>query len=53
LAQANQELKTTTAVITHNAAIAAMADRVMRMHSGQIVSTVRNERKATPAEIEW
>jgi putative ABC transport system ATP-binding protein len=53
LARANQQLGTTTAVITHNVAISAMADRVMRMHSGKIVATTRNERKAQPAEIEW
>jgi putative ABC transport system ATP-binding protein len=49
----NRELETTTAVITHNAAIAAMADRVIRMHSGQIAGVVRNERRASPAELEW
>jgi putative ABC transport system ATP-binding protein len=53
LANVNRELRTTTVVITHNAAIAAMADRVLRMHSGRIVSEVRNEHKASPAEIEW
>jgi putative ABC transport system ATP-binding protein len=53
LARANRELGTTTAVITHNAAIAAMADRVVKMHSGQITSIMRNERKALPDEIEW
>ena len=53
LVRANRELGTTTAVITHNAAIAAMADRVVRMHSGQITSIMRNERKALPEEIEW
>jgi len=49
----NRELGTTTAVITHNAAIAAMADRVIRMQSGQIVDVRRNERKASPADLEW
>jgi putative ABC transport system ATP-binding protein len=53
LADVNRELGTTIVVITHNAAIAAMADRVLRMHSGRIVSEVRNEHKASPAEIEW
>jgi putative ABC transport system ATP-binding protein len=53
LARANRELGTTTAVITHNAAIAAIADRVVRMHSGQITSITRNERKASTDEIEW
>ena len=39
------ELGTTTAIITHNAAIADMADRVLRMRSGQIAEVRRNERK--------
>jgi putative ABC transport system ATP-binding protein len=49
----NRELGTTTAVITHNAAIAGMADRVIRMRSGRIVETRRNERRAAPAELAW
>jgi putative ABC transport system ATP-binding protein len=53
LARANEELGTTTAVITHNAAIAGMADRVVRMRSGAIVEIRRNERRASPAELEW
>src|SRR6476620_185988 len=40
--QVNRELGTTTAIITHNAAIAAMADRVVRMSSGVIVEERRN-----------
>ena len=42
----NRELHTTTAVITHNASIAGMADRVIRMVSGEIVSVVA-EREET------
>jgi putative ABC transport system ATP-binding protein len=53
LARANQELGTTTAVITHNAAIAAMADRVVRMRSGAIVDIHRNEQRVAAAELEW
>jgi putative ABC transport system ATP-binding protein len=53
LERVNQELGTTTAVITHNAAIAAMADRVIRLGSGEIVEVRRNEAKARPAELEW
>jgi putative ABC transport system ATP-binding protein len=49
----NRELKTTTAVITHNAAIAGMADRVIRMSSGQLVETQRNQTKLSPTELEW
>ena len=53
LARVNRELRTTTAVITHNAAIAGMADRVIRMVSGQIVSVLANEKKLSPDELEW
>ncbi|MGE0884335.1 MAG: ABC transporter ATP-binding protein [Blastocatellales bacterium] len=53
LEHVNHELGTTTAVITHNAAIAGMADRVIRLGSGQIVEMHRNESKAKPADLEW
>ncbi|HEX6068532.1 MAG TPA: ABC transporter ATP-binding protein [Longimicrobiaceae bacterium] len=53
LLRVNQETGTTTAIITHNAAIALLGDRVVRMSSGQIVETHRNERRASPDEIEW
>ncbi len=49
----NRELGTTTAVITHNASIARMADRVIRIGSGQIISIDRNEHKARPSELSW
>jgi putative ABC transport system ATP-binding protein len=51
--QVNRELGTTTAVITHNAAISAMADRVIRMRSGRIAETVRNASRARPSELQW
>lgn len=53
LAQINQQLGTATAVITHNAGIAAMADRVMTMRSGEILKIQRNEHKVSSAELEW
>ena len=54
LARINAELGTTTVVITHNAAIAAMADRVIRLADGRIASVdVRTERKAAPRELSW
>jgi putative ABC transport system ATP-binding protein len=49
----NRELKTITVVITHNAAIAAMADRVLRISSGRIVDVQRNESRASPAQLSW
>jgi putative ABC transport system ATP-binding protein len=53
LDRVNRELGTTTAVITHNAPVAAMADRVVRIADGQIVEEHRNEVKTPPEEIEW
>jgi putative ABC transport system ATP-binding protein len=53
LAEANRRYGTTTAVITHNAAIAGMADRVIRISSGLIHDITRNERRLTAAELEW
>lgn len=49
----NRELGTTAAVITHNAAIAKMADRVIRIGSGEIVSTAVNRHKLNSSEISW
>jgi putative ABC transport system ATP-binding protein len=49
----NRELGTLTVVITHNAAIAAMADRVIHISSGQITEVHRNEHKLAPAELSW
>jgi len=40
-------------VITHNAAIAGMADRVIRISSGAITEVRRNEVKVSPSEISW
>jgi putative ABC transport system ATP-binding protein len=53
LERVNREMGTTTALITHNAAIAAMADRVLRMRSGQIAEIRRNARRARPDELSW
>lgn len=53
LERVNRELGTLTVVITHNAAIAAMADRVIRISSGQITEVRRNEKKLSPAELSW
>ncbi len=53
LARVNRELHTTIAVITHNAAIAGMADRVVHMSSGQIVEIVTNAHRLSPEELSW
>ncbi len=49
----NQELGTTTAVITHNAAIADMADRVIHLADGHITTVKRNTHKIPPSELRW
>jgi putative ABC transport system ATP-binding protein len=53
LQQVNQEFGTTTAVITHNAGIAAMADRVIHMRSGAISTIEHNAEKTDPDQLEW
>ena len=53
LARVNHDLGTCTAVITHNAAIAAMADRVVRLSDGRIVATEENRVKRSPRELRW
>ena len=53
LARVNRELGTTTALITHNAAIAGMANRVVRLRSGTIAEVHANARPLTPDELEW
>nr|WP_085124367.1 ABC transporter ATP-binding protein [Tistlia consotensis] len=49
----NRELGTTTALITHNAVIAEVADRVLRFADGRIVETQLNETRRTAAELAW
>lgn len=49
----NRELGTTTAVITHNAAIAGMADRVVRLSGGEIAEVRRNTEKLDARDVSW
>ncbi len=53
LERANQELGTTTALITHNIGIAEMADRVVRLHDGRIAKVSINEQKKPARELHW
>ncbi|HMB40269.1 MAG TPA: ABC transporter ATP-binding protein [Wenzhouxiangellaceae bacterium] len=53
LEHANRKLGTTTAIITHNEAIAAMADRVVRLSDGQIDAISQNPRRADPETLHW
>ena len=43
----------TVIIITHNKALCAMADRVIRVRSGTIHSVIRNEHMTPIEEIEW
>ncbi len=49
----NTQLDTTTVVITHNAAIAGMADRVIHLSDGLISAVETNETRVSPHEIKW
>lgn len=49
----NRELGTTTAVITHNAVIAGMSDRVISISDGQIASAQKNEHKVAAQSLSW
>lgn len=53
IAKINTDLGTTAVVITHNAAIAGMADRVIRLVDGRIASIEVPARRLTPAELSW
>jgi putative ABC transport system ATP-binding protein len=49
----NRELGTTTAIITHNAVIARMADRVVALSDGRIASVQLNTERTPAAELAW
>jgi putative ABC transport system ATP-binding protein len=53
LERVNRELGTTTALITHNADIAAMADRVIRLADGEIVEVRHNATKKAAKDLVW
>jgi len=49
----NRELGTATALITHNAPIAQIADRVVTLADGRIQSDTRVQRRARASELTW
>jgi putative ABC transport system ATP-binding protein len=53
IARANEQLGTTTLVITHNSAIAGMADRVLRLGGGRIVGEERHEHRLSAEDVRW
>ncbi len=53
LEHVNRTLGTTVVVITHNAAIGRLADRVLRMRDGRIVEDERHDHREAVEEVEW
>jgi putative ABC transport system ATP-binding protein len=53
IARVNRDLGTATVVITHNAAIAGMANRVVRLADGQIVGVDTNVHPVGPEALQW
>ena len=51
--QVNRQLGTTTALITHNAGIAGMADRVLHMGSGRLLDEQRHAERVAPDTLQW
>jgi len=49
----NREMGTTAIVITHNAAIAGMADRVLHLGGGRVQRVEQNSHKLKPSELSW
>jgi putative ABC transport system ATP-binding protein len=53
LERVNRELRTSTVVITHNASIAGMADRVVRLADGRVSGIEHNPRKTAVKDLQW
>lgn len=53
LDRVNRDTGTTTAIITHNAAIGRLGDTVVRMSSGEIVERHTNDARIDVDDIEW
>jgi len=53
LQELNTEYQTTVVVITHNLGIAEMADKVIKMNSGEITEIITNKTKKAARDISW
>ncbi len=53
LKEVNKKYNDTVIVITHNAAISQMADKVIKMRSGKIIEIINNKNPIAPERIEW
>jgi putative ABC transport system ATP-binding protein len=49
----HRERRLTVVMVTHNAVIGAMADRVIRMRSGEIVADERNDHPTDASRLQW
>ena len=53
IARVNQELGTTTAIITHNVPVGRMAQRIVTLGDGKVVRVETNDTPVSPDELEW
>jgi putative ABC transport system ATP-binding protein len=53
IVRVNETFGTTIIIITHNVAIAGMADRVLHLAGGRIVGEEHNARRLSPDEVRW
>lgn len=53
IAEVTRDVGATTMIVSHNAGIAGMADRIIRFRDGQITQLERNARKVAPREMSW
>lgn len=53
LQEINEKYKTTMVIVTHNPSIAKMANTVVKMNSGEIVSLKHNEKVLSADELGW
>jgi putative ABC transport system ATP-binding protein len=53
LSRVNRDLGTTTVLITHNAVIGALGDRVLHFHDGRIAREERHQERASAEELSW
>ena len=53
LVDLKQRMGKTIVLITHNSAIAPVADRVVRLRSGQMIEVTENRQPVPPEEITW
>ena len=53
LSETSKKSGMTVIIITHNTALADMANRVIRIKNGEIESVTKNENPKSPSEIDW